>query len=196
MKPKARVKEIVVQRSGKEILIYDLSDNKAFCLNESSSRVFEMCDGNRTVDQIAIVLNSKSNTLITKEFVLLALSQMVENGLIEESRGEYLKDASRRNVIRRLGVATLAVLPTISLVTAPRAAAAQSCLADGTAILIPFPNPSTQPDAAACQANCFQPPNPANPDATCCSGIARSGASTFAGGLNRCTCLNYQCVAS
>ena len=195
MKPKIRVRDIVVQKSGRETLIYDMLRNKAFCLNEISSLVYELCDGSRTSRQISGELGAHLKTPIGEEFVGLALSQMAEHGLI---KGETFEDASvvsRRKVIKKLGVTSLIVLPSISLIIAPKAIAAQSCLADGTSIPIPFPNPSTQPDAAPCTANCFQPPNPANPEASCCSGIARSGTSTFAGGLNRCTCGSYQCVA-
>lgn len=50
--PKARNKNIVVQLLNKETLIYDLIDNKAFCLNETSSIVFNACDGKTSFDEL------------------------------------------------------------------------------------------------------------------------------------------------
>jgi hypothetical protein len=40
IKPISRKSHIVVQYFGNEILIYDLTENKAFCLNETSALVW------------------------------------------------------------------------------------------------------------------------------------------------------------
>lgn len=37
--PKGRTNDIIVQELDGEVLIYNLKDNKAFCLNETSSLV-------------------------------------------------------------------------------------------------------------------------------------------------------------
>ena len=40
--PMARHQEIVEQRLGKELLIYDLNNNKAYCLNKTSAMIFSI----------------------------------------------------------------------------------------------------------------------------------------------------------
>ena len=51
--PKSRNNEIVVQEADKELLIYDLTTNKAMMLNETSAIIWQMCDGKTTVGQMS-----------------------------------------------------------------------------------------------------------------------------------------------
>jgi hypothetical protein len=44
--PISRQNNIVTQEVESELLIYDLVENKAFCLNETSAFVWQNCDGN------------------------------------------------------------------------------------------------------------------------------------------------------
>ena len=71
-KPLARKNEIVVQEVEGETLIYDLKANKAFNLNETSSIVWQLCDGDKTITEIAENLSNKYNSPITDDFVWLA----------------------------------------------------------------------------------------------------------------------------
>jgi hypothetical protein len=48
-KPLARREKLVVQNLGDETLIYDLDENRAYCLNETAARVWQFCDGEKTV---------------------------------------------------------------------------------------------------------------------------------------------------
>ena len=48
--PIARNKDIVVQTLDKEVLIYDLNTHKAYNLNETSSIVYQACDGKTSFD--------------------------------------------------------------------------------------------------------------------------------------------------
>ena len=197
IKPKTRGDNIVIQKVEDEMLIYDLTTNEAFCLNETSALVYELCDGDRLVDEIAFEMSRQIETPIDADFVWFAVVQLAERGLLKRGEIENVSGMSRRKLIRKIGLTSLAVLPMIGLVVAPSATNAQSCLANGAMLPITFANPSTQPDATACSQNCFQPPFVANPEIACCSGIARSGASSYAGGaLMRCNCFSYQCSAT
>ena len=51
--PKVRVADIVVQEFADEILIYDLKNNKAFCLNETSSMIWQACDGKKDISDLS-----------------------------------------------------------------------------------------------------------------------------------------------
>lgn len=50
--PKNRKNDIVIQELKDEILIYDLTTNKAYCLNETSAAVWNFCDGQSSVSDI------------------------------------------------------------------------------------------------------------------------------------------------
>ena len=54
LKPVARKRELVVQESGEETLVYDLVSNRASCLNQTSALVWKHCDGSKTIGDIAI----------------------------------------------------------------------------------------------------------------------------------------------
>jgi len=54
LKPESRQSGLVIQELGGEILIYDLREDKAFCLNATSALVWQACDGNKTVGEISV----------------------------------------------------------------------------------------------------------------------------------------------
>lgn len=193
--PISRQKEIVVQELQGELLIYDLNINKAFCLNETSAAVWQLCDGKNSVADISRFLNRKLKSPVLEDFVLLAIDQLKENNLLAD--GDEIEidfnGLSRREVIKKIGFASMIVLPVISSLTAPTTAAAQSnCVANG------------QPNGFACSlannpgldfcnilpcstttCNCTV----SGSNARCCSGQATTGSCV--GG--RCVCI---CTAS
>lgn len=132
IKPVSRKGNIVVQEYGKEILVYDLIENKAFSLNETSALIWQLCDGDKTVAEIAENLSGKYDSAISEDFVWLALEQLKKDSLLENS-SEISADfggLSRREVIRKVGFATLVALPLVSSLIAPMAIQAtslQSC---------------------------------------------------------------------
>ena len=125
--PVARTSNLVVQYSGNEVLIYDLKINKAYCLNETSTIVYQSCDGKTNFED----LRAKSN--FTDEIIYLALDGLKEAELLDESENHIspFNDLSRRAAIRRIGAASVVALPVIASLVAPSAASAQSCKADG-----------------------------------------------------------------
>ncbi len=64
-KPIAKMKDIVVRDSENEILIYDPESNKAFNLNETTSQIWKMCDGKKTISEISSDLSKKWNTPVS-----------------------------------------------------------------------------------------------------------------------------------
>lgn len=128
VKPVSRQENIVVQEYGNEILIYDLTKNKAFSLNETSAIIWQLCDGSKAIADIAESLSGKYNSPISEDFVWLALEQLKKDNLLENAK-EVSTDfggLSRRELIRKVGLATLVTLPVISSLIAPRAANAAS----------------------------------------------------------------------
>lgn len=120
--PLARHKDIVVQSLGKDILIYDMNTHKAYSLNETSSIVYEACGRETTFDELRI----KNN--FSDEIIFLALDELRRENLLEENQiyNSPFTGMSRREVIRKVGFASMIALPIISSLVAPTAATAQS----------------------------------------------------------------------
>lgn len=133
-KPISRKSDIVIQEYGAEILIYDLKIHKAFSLNETSALVWRACDGNKTVSEISGQISRQLNSPVSEDFVWLALEQLKKDNLLENA-AEVSADfdgLSRREVIRRVGFATLVALPLVSSLIAPMAIHAVSGVCGGT----------------------------------------------------------------
>ena len=126
LKPLARKNDIVVQELKGETLIYDLKSSKAYCLNETSALVWQLCDGTRTIFEVSDALSVRLKTLISEEFVWLALDQLDKDGLLEGEIENRFAGLSRREVIRKVGFASVVGLPIVSSVVAPPASMAQS----------------------------------------------------------------------
>jgi len=126
--PISRKANIVVQELESELLVYDLSINKAFCLNKTSALVYHLCDGRRTVEGIRNELSERLKMLINEDLIWLALDGLKKDNLLENSeRFEIDFDGlSRRQIIRRIGLASMVLLPSVSSLIAPSAAMAQS----------------------------------------------------------------------
>lgn len=215
-KPKARKNDIVVQQLENETLVYDLTENRAFCLNQTSAFVWELCDGNKTAIEISDVMSKKLKAIVSEELVILALDQLGKDGLIENGTQDYLAGLSRREVIRKVGFASVIALPIVSSLVAPEAGAAQSCIginmscnvanqgsccsgfctqsAAPASCCVPGVVLNRVPGAAlACQpvgteANCV----PSGPT-ECCSGTAVLAPSM---GTNGCPANTTACVCS
>lgn len=135
IKPLSRKDEIVVQELNGEVLIYDLRTNKALCLNETSSLVWEACDGNKNVSEISQSISRKLNAPANEDLVWLALDQLKKEKLIANSE-EIIPDfngMSRRDVVKKIGFASLVAVPVItSLVTPVAAQTGSVCAGDCT----------------------------------------------------------------
>ena len=170
--PMARKTDILMQDSKGEILLYDLCANQAFCLNETSSLVWQLCDGTKSVSEISRELSKKLNLPIPEELVWLALDQLKKEHLLENDMeiAFHTNGWSRREVIKKVGLGTMATLPLITFLVAPTATQAASCISGGDS----FP----APDAPTCFSQAAT---------LCCS-----GGANFAniGGVTSCVCAN------
>lgn len=128
IKPLAKTKEILVQELENELLVYDLQTNKAFVLNETSALIFQLCDGTKTIAEISDSMSRKLKTLVSEDFILLALNELKKDGLLEDDAqlNSYFAEFSRREMVRKIGLASMIALPLVSSVVAPSAAMAAS----------------------------------------------------------------------
>ncbi|HYJ90305.1 MAG TPA: PqqD family protein [Pyrinomonadaceae bacterium] len=122
--PAARKSGLVVQEMPDEVLVYDLNTNKAHCLNQTAAKVWMACDGKTPVSEIAKHFGSGAN----EDLVWLAIDQLSENDLLEREVVTKFKGQSRREVIKKIGLASIIAVPVIASLVAPQnALAAASC---------------------------------------------------------------------
>lgn len=127
-KPLSRQADILVQDLDNELLVYDLQINKAYCLNHTSAMVFEFSDGTKTISEISELMSKKLGILVSEDFVWLALKDLEKENLLKNSEeiSNYLMGLSRREIVKKVGFASMIALPIIASVVAPSALAAQS----------------------------------------------------------------------
>ncbi len=127
-RPIARKSGLVVQEVPDEVLVYDLESNKAHCLNQSAAMIWRSCDGNNSVSEIAKLVESQAGGKVTEDFVWLAIDQLSENNLLEKQISSSFEGTSRREVIKKIGIASVIAIPVIASLVAPQSAlAAASC---------------------------------------------------------------------
>lgn len=126
-KPAARKEGLVIQEMPDEVLVFDLETNKAHCLNETAAFVWKACDGKNSVADITKLFGNQSGTPVQENLVWLAIDQLNENNLLEEELKADFNGQSRREVIKKIGLAAVVALPIISSLVAPTAALAVNC---------------------------------------------------------------------
>ncbi len=180
MYPEARKDKLTVRELPDETLIYDLERHKAHCLNATSGLVWKHCDGRTSVAGLARIVQEKLHIAESAPVVQLALEQLSRRHLLEQPV-EPLSDEerlSRREVLRRLAVAAVA-LPVAMTILAPKAQAQVSQFGASTG----------QP--------CGPGPGPACTIGKCCNGICRDTDSdeNNCGQCGRACAQGQTCVA-
>ena len=108
--------------AGGETLVYDLSSHHIHHLNSTTAGVWHACDGQRTVDGIAMARGMLTET------VQVALIQLAHALLLDGPLDPAVRAAgqSRRRFLKRAVVAGAVAAPALVSITAPHAAAADS----------------------------------------------------------------------
>ena len=122
--PIARKEEILAHDVGNEVVIYDLKDDKAYCLNRVSAKIWKHCDGQTPVSELAKLLD-EVGVPAEPVAVLSVLEQLAEARLLESTEAKAHK-VTRRDVLAGLGVAAAVVLASVTSMSAPRASQAAS----------------------------------------------------------------------
>jgi len=133
--PEARRDGLVVQELSGEVLVYDRKRNKAHCLNSTAALVWEHCDGKTSVDQIARAIARHLEAAVDENVIWLGVEQLSKSRLLRERAilPEQEVGLSRREVIKRIGLAAAIALPVVTSIIAPTAAQAANCLPSGQA---------------------------------------------------------------
>ncbi len=125
--PIARKEGLVVQEMPDEVLVYDLETNKAHCLNQTAASVWKSCDGVSSIGEIKTKLETEFKTTIPEDFVLLALEQLSKDKLLEKEIETKISGMSRREVIKKIGFASMVALPVVAMLSFPQSALAVVC---------------------------------------------------------------------
>jgi len=165
-RPIARKDGLVIQEMPDEVLVFDMETNKAHCLNETAAFVWKACDGKNSVTEISKLFGNQSGKPVDENLVWLAIDQLNENNLLEEKIQANFNGQSRREVIKKIGLAAVIALPIVSSLVAPTAAFAVAC--SGTV------------------ANCVRPDGQTCDPGTPCTGCGAQGG---------CVCSGSACVA-
>jgi hypothetical protein len=143
LKPQARRDGLVINELPEEIIIYDLETNEAHCLNRTASLVWKHCDGRTTPAKIAANLQKELKAPVNEDLVWYALGQLGKDRLLIESIARPPAAAgvqlSRRDLVKRLGLAAVIAVPLITTIVAPTAAEAASGCVDCNGVLCCLP---------------------------------------------------------
>jgi hypothetical protein len=154
--PRARKDRLIVKDLPDETLVYDLENDKAHCLNNTSALVWRHCDGQSSVSEIAQSLTAHTKTKVDDAVVWLALDQLQKFDLLEEvpAKPAHLAGMNRRQLVRNVGLAALA-LPVIMSIAAPAPAQTASQCA------------CTTPNCRPIGCPCGNPSDCVNPGGNC-----------------------------
>lgn len=131
--PTMRKNGLVIDDLPDEVLVYDLDRHQAHCLNRSAALVWRACDGDSSAAEIAHRLTAELDAPFTEDLVLIALSQLEKLHLLEQHAAPLVHFAalSRRQMVRRLGLAAAVAVPLVTSIVAPQAVEAATCTAPG-----------------------------------------------------------------
>jgi hypothetical protein len=133
--PRARKEGLLVQEMPDELLVYDLVRNKAHCLNQTAALVWKRCDGKTSVEQMVRLLGKEMGSPVDESVVWIAFDRLAKANLLQGQARKWpgASGISRREVIRRIGVAAAVSLPIVTSIVAPAAVQAGTCRASGVA---------------------------------------------------------------
>jgi hypothetical protein len=124
--PVARQKDLVIEELPDEVLVYDLTTDEAHCLNQTAALIWKNCNGQKSVGEIAASLEQELKSPVLDQVVMLGLEELSFHSLLKEKTWEASPKPrlSRRELVKKLGLATAIALPVIISITAPTAAQA------------------------------------------------------------------------
>jgi hypothetical protein len=126
--PVARKEGLVIQEMPDEVLVYDLDTNKAHCLNQTAAFVWKSCDGRNSVADITKLVGADSGNTVPEDLVWLAIDQLSEKNLLANDLKANFNGSTRREVIKKIGLAAVIGIPVVASLTAPTSVmAAVSC---------------------------------------------------------------------
>lgn len=135
LRPKARDEDIIIQEMPDELLVYDKQRFRLHTLNRTAAWVWQHLDGQTDTQTLAARLGEQFPELAAQaDHVLWAgLKRLDDQQLLAERLREQIppRMETRRNMLKRMGLA-LALLPVVTTLVAPPPAQAQTNQCDST----------------------------------------------------------------
>jgi len=121
-------RDLLVRELSDEVVLYDKETSKAHCLNRTAAAVWKLCDGKSSVAEIARGLEQDLAVPRDEGLVWMALCQLNKSGLLQNEIPPPIKRdvLSRRELVRRMGIAATLALPIATSILVPTPAAAVS----------------------------------------------------------------------
>ena len=130
MRPIARSNGLIVQKVIDEVVVFDSTQNVGHRLSPLAAKVWQCCDGQHTVVEIAQQLDGLIEaSAIAEDMVMAALEELQACNLLESEATQSTVLHSARTFNKRgvaAGVAGAAMLPLISSMLVPAPAMAAS----------------------------------------------------------------------
>ena len=117
--------DLIVQKVGDEVIVYDRVSHRAHSLNRTAALVFEKLDGKNDLAGVARHVGKSLGRAHQKEIVASTVNDLAAADLLRP--GATLP---RRTVLRGLAAG---LLPVVVSIAVPPAASAQSCVGQGGA---------------------------------------------------------------
>ncbi len=111
--PKARTADLITERVGGELVVYDGQTSEAHCLSAIAATVFTAADGTKSPADLAVHASAELNERVDVDHVERALAELEDRGLVIAPEAGGL---SRRGFMQR-GAAVGGVVVAGSLVT-------------------------------------------------------------------------------
>jgi len=124
--PHARREGLLFQAIDDEVIVCDTERHKAHCLNRTAALVWEQCDGQTPVAEVARRLARELEAPVDQTAIWLAVEQLGKARLLVDTP-RHPTGLSRRELLKRLGVAAALAVPLVTTIRAPVAAQGASC---------------------------------------------------------------------
>lgn len=126
--PHARSAGLLFSPLNAELVVYDTERDQAHSLNRVTSLIWQHCDGQTSVRQLAELLAQELQAPVDDQVVWLALQQLDRSHLLQTPVALPAVKISRRVLARRIGLVAAAALPVVTSLAVPPAVAAVSAL--------------------------------------------------------------------
>lgn len=126
-RPLARFDDLVINQVGSDLLVFDQRSNHIHQLDAVNAATWRLCDGQQTAAELARLVRAELGEAVTVASVEMALDQLSEAELLVTPKEATGRRESRRSLLRKAAVGGAMAVPVIVSISAPQAAAAQSC---------------------------------------------------------------------
>src|SRR5258707_6558773 len=117
--PSPRIQGLIVRELAGELVVYDKTRHRAFCLNPAVASIWKSCEGRTSPGQARRRLEAELGRPVPDAVVSFGVDQLGKAGLLQDAVSSARKHPSRREVLRSIGVAGGALPPPFAFLPLP-----------------------------------------------------------------------------